>query len=85
MNHSLALTAQARHGGAGAVQGLHPAGQGQDSHAGWEQGPAGAEVRAGFEIWFMGFVRYQVSLHELEKAIEQANVRGRIHRLPFVS
>ena len=31
----------------------------------------------------MGFVRYQVSLHELEKAIEQANVRGRIHRLPF--
>jgi asparagine synthetase B (glutamine-hydrolysing) len=33
----------------------------------------------------MGFVRYQVSLHELEKAIEQANVRGWIHRLPFVS
>jgi hypothetical protein len=31
----------------------------------------------------MGFVRYQVSLHELEKAIEQANVRGQIHRLPF--
>jgi hypothetical protein len=31
----------------------------------------------------MGFVRYQVSLHELEKAIEQANLRGWIHRLSF--
>ncbi|NP_001354891.1 FIP1 [Zea mays] len=29
----------------------------------------------GFVFWFMGFVRYQVSLHELEKAIKQAQAQ----------
>jgi hypothetical protein len=40
------LLAQRRHG-TRAVQGGHPAGQGQDGQAQREQGPPGAEVRAG--------------------------------------